>query len=119
MMTVSYTHLDVYKRQGQTLLWFAITALIAVTIGIVLGVTLKPGTAAAGSDLTPADPYAVGTWWNFLIGLVPQNFLGLGVNASLNDTGGVAASASFNVLQVIIISAAVGIAALKLSLIHI
>ncbi len=65
-------------------------------------------------DLTPADPYAVGTWWNFLIGLVPQNFLGLGVNASVGETGAVSASASFNVLQVIIISAAVGIAALKI-----
>lgn len=102
------------RLAGQTLLWFAITALIAVTIGIVLGVVLKPGTAAAGSDLTPADPYAVGTWWNFLIGLVPQNFLGLGVNASVGETGAVSASASFNVLQVIIISAAVGIAALKI-----
>ncbi len=36
------------RLAGQTLLWFAITALIAVTIGIVLGVVLKPGTAAAG-----------------------------------------------------------------------
>ncbi len=102
------------RLAGQTLLWFAITAFISVLVGITLGVTLQPGTAAAGSDLTPSDPYTVGTWWNFLTGLVPQNFLGLGVNASLNDAGGVAASASFNVLQVIVISVAVGIAALKI-----
>ena len=102
------------RLAGQTLLWFAITAFISVLVGITLGVTLKPGEAAAGADLTPADPYTVGTWWNFLTGLVPQNFLGLGVNASLNDAGGVAASASFNVLQVIVVSVAVGVAALKI-----
>lgn len=102
------------RLAGQTLLWFAITALIAVTIGIVLGVTLQPGAAASRSALTPEDPSTVGTWWNFLIGLVPQNFLGLGVSAYPGDDGSIAASASFNVLQVIIVSAAVGIAALKI-----
>ena len=103
------------RLAGQTLLWFAITALIAVTIGIVLGVTLRPGAVASQSELATGDPYTVGTWWNFLIGLVPQNFLGLGVNGSINaETGAFAGSASFNVLQIIVISAAVGIAALKI-----
>ncbi|MHA3683505.1 dicarboxylate/amino acid:cation symporter [Leucobacter sp. HY1908] len=103
------------RLAGQTLLWFAITALIAVTVGIALGLVLRPGAAASQSELTPGDPYAVGTWWNFLIGLVPQNFLGLGVGGSVNaDTGALSANASFNVLQVIVISVAVGIAALKI-----
>ncbi len=104
------------RLAGQTLLWFAITAFIAVSIGIVLGVTLRPGAAAAGAtDIAPSDPYTVGTWWNFLIGLVPQNFLGLGVNGSVDlESGSLAAGASFNVLQVIVISVAVGIAALKI-----
>ena len=102
------------RLAGQTLLWFAITALIAVAIGITLGVTLRPGAAASGSDLTPSDPYTVGTWWNFLTGLVPQNFLGLGVSGSIDvEAGTLTAGASFNVLQVIVVSAAVGIAALK------
>lgn len=102
------------RLAGQTLLWFAITALISVTIGIVLGVVLKPG-ASASQTLETGDPYAVGTWWNFLIGLVPSNFLGLSVNASFDaDAGAVAASPSFNVLQIIVISVVVGIAALKL-----
>lgn len=102
------------RLAGQTLLWFAITALISVTIGIVLGIVLRPGTAAARSNLTPSDPYAVGTWWNFLVGLVPQNFLGLGVSGGTDlETGALDASANFNVLQVIVISAAIGIAALK------
>ena len=103
------------RLAGQTLLWFAITALIAVSVGIVLGLALRPGAAASQTELQTGDPYAVGTWWNFLIGLVPQNFLGLGVGGSVNaDTGALSANASFNVLQVIVISVAVGIAALKI-----
>lgn len=103
------------RLAGQTLLWFAITALIAVAVGITLGVVLRPGDAAVGSGLETGDPRSVGTWWNFLIGLVPANFLGLTVGGSANvETGALSASASFNILQVIVISAAVGIAALKL-----
>ncbi|MGO3147164.1 MAG: dicarboxylate/amino acid:cation symporter [Leucobacter sp.] len=103
------------RLAGQTLLWFAITALISVGIGILLSVVLRPGDAASGSNLETKDPSNVGTWWNFLIGLVPANFLGLGVGGGVDpDTGALAASASFNVLQVIVVSAAVGIAALKI-----
>ena len=103
------------RLAGQTLLWFAITALIAVTIGIVLGVTLRPGAGVSDAGLEPADPSSVGTWWNFLTGLVPSNFLGLGVSGGVDlETGSLDAGASFNVLQVIVISVAVGIAALKI-----
>ena len=62
------------RLAGQTLLWFAITAFIAVSIGIVLGLVIQPGSRA-GDDLAPSAPYTVGTWWNFLLGLIPQNFL--------------------------------------------
>lgn len=103
------------RLAGQTLLWFGITALIAVTIGIILGVTIQPGNRVDHADLTEGDPYAVGTWWNFLKGLIPQNFLGLNVSGTADlDTGAVATSVSFNVLQIIVISVAAGIAALKL-----
>ena len=102
------------RLAGQTLLWFAITALIAVTIGIALGVIFRPGAAASQTELQPGDPHAVGTWWNFLTGLVPSNFLGLSVSASVDEAGAVTASPGFNVLQVIVVSAAVGIAALKI-----
>lgn len=103
------------RLAGQTLLWFAITALIAVTIGIVLGVVLRPGAAASQTELETGDPYTVGTWWNFLTGLVPSNFLGLTVGGSVDvETGVLSASPGFNVLQVIVVSAAVGIAALKI-----
>jgi Na+/H+-dicarboxylate symporter len=101
------------RLAGQTLLWFGITALIAVSIGIVLGVTIQPGARVNQSELTPSDPYTVGTWWNFLKGLIPQNFLGLTVSSSSDGTS-VTSTVGFNVLQVIVIAVAVGIAALKL-----
>lgn len=101
------------RLAGQTLLWFAITAFIAVTIGIVLGLVIQPGSRA-GEGLETGDPYTVGTWWNFLLGLIPQNFLGLGVSTQIDAaTGAATSSVNFNILQVIVVAAVVGIAALK------
>lgn len=92
-----------------TLLWFAITAFIAVIIGIVLGLVFQPGSGTGQS--TPAEYTGKsGDWWAFLTGLIPSNFLGLGV--SISKSG--AASVNFNVLQVLVIAIAVGIAALKI-----
>jgi len=92
----------------QTLLWFAITALIAVAIGIALGVIMQPG---ANADATAPDGYdgGTGSWIGFLTGLIPGNFLGL--TASTTET--LSTSLNFNVLQVLVIAIAVGIAALK------
>ncbi|MGB4135161.1 MAG: dicarboxylate/amino acid:cation symporter [Microbacterium sp.] len=101
------------RLAGQTILWFAITAFIAVSIGIALGLIIQPGNRA-GEGLQTGDPYAVGTWWNFLLGLIPQNFLGLSVSSSFNaDAQLVTSSVSFNILQVIVVAAVIGIAALK------
>jgi Na+/H+-dicarboxylate symporter len=92
------------RLAGQTLLWFMITSLIAVSIGIVLGLLTNPGRTA---DVTPAGASydgGTGSWLDFLTGLVPQNFLGL----SIGDSG-----ASFNVLQIVVVALAIGAAALK------
>lgn len=103
------------RLAGQTLLWFGITALIAVTIGIVLGVTIQPGARVDAGELAPDAPSTVGSWWSFLTGLIPQNFLGLSVSTSIDpDTGAASSSVGYNVLQIIVISVAIGIAALKL-----
>ncbi|WP_245569426.1 dicarboxylate/amino acid:cation symporter [Agrococcus lahaulensis] len=102
------------RLAGQTLLWFAITAAIAVTIGIALGVTLQPGSRVDGSGLEAEAPSRVGGWWDFLIGLVPQNFLGLTVTTRESAEGVVSSTVGFNVLQVIVVATVVGIAALKL-----
>lgn len=96
----------------RTLLWFAITALIAVVIGIALGVTLQPGLHAGVSPQLAKAPDTHGGWLDFLIGLVPANFLGLTASTKLSD-GSATTSISFNVLQLLVISLAVGAAALQ------
>jgi Na+/H+-dicarboxylate symporter len=95
-----------------TLLWFAITSLIAVLIGIGLGVLLQPG---ANTGITEEAKYTgkSGDWWAFLVGLFPKNFLGLGASSTVGDSGAVTTSVSFNVLQILVIAIAVGVAALK------
>lgn len=104
------------RLAGQTILWFAITALIAVTIGIALGLILKPGTHAGVSAALAKAPSHTGDWWAFLTGLVPSNFLGVEASTSLAGSGTAAqatTSVSFNVLQLIVVAVAIGIAALK------
>lgn len=96
----------------QTILWFAITSLISVIIGMVLGTVLRPG-AGTGQDTPPEYDGRTGDWWAFLIGIIPSNFLGLGASSQVSDTGAVSTSLSFNVLQVLVIAITVGIAALK------
>ena len=99
------------KLAWNTLLWFAITALIAVLIGIGLGVLVRPGAA---TGITENAEYAgkTGDWWAFLTGLFPKNFLGLGASTSVVD-GTATTNISFNVLQILVIAIVVGIAALK------
>lgn len=106
------------RLAGQTILWFAITAAIAVGIGITLGLVLQPGAHTSVAETAAAEPSRTGDWWAFLTGLVPSNVLGLSANTSLvpgadGAITGATTGLSFNVLQVLVISAAVGIAALK------
>ncbi len=105
------------RLAGQTLLWFAITSAIAVTIGIGLGLLFQPGR---NTSLTPdqgSAPGHTGTWLDFLQGLIPGNVLGLGASTRLQESAdaGVTASTSvsFNVLQLIVVALVIGIAAWK------
>ncbi|MDR6416155.1 dicarboxylate/amino acid:cation symporter [Pseudarthrobacter sulfonivorans] len=100
------------KLAWNTLLWFAITSLIAVLIGIGLGVLLQPG-ANTGITGEGEAPSKVGNWWAFLTGLFPKNFLGLGASSTVAEAGAVTTAVSFNVLQILVIAIAVGVAALK------
>ncbi|MGY2002352.1 dicarboxylate/amino acid:cation symporter [Blastococcus sp. SYSU DS1024] len=93
------------RLAGQTLLWFAITALIAVGIGIALGLLTEPGRNSSVDAAAQADPTRTGSWFDFLNGIVPGNILGLQASAE--------GALSFNVLQLIVIAAAIGIAVLK------
>src|SRR5699024_559122 len=95
------------------LLWFALTALIAVPIGLVLGVVIQPGNHADAASLSTSAPDSQGSWIGFLTGLVPVNFLGLEVATAADESGGLRSEVDFNILQLIIVSGAIGIAAVK------
>ncbi|MGP3968457.1 dicarboxylate/amino acid:cation symporter [Streptomyces sp. 6N223] len=88
------------RLAGRTLLWFLITSLIAVAIGIVIGLITNPG---AGTGLTPADgslPDTEGSWLDFLTGIIPTDV--------------VTPFTELNVLQIVFLGAVTGIAALRL-----
>jgi Na+/H+-dicarboxylate symporter len=96
----------------RTLLGFAVTALIAVLIGIGLGLVLQPGLHSGVAVAAAKAPGSTGGWLDFLNGLVPSNFLGL--TASTKTVHGApVTSVSFNVLQILVIALAAGAAALK------
>ena len=100
------------KLVWQTLLWFAITALIAVAIGIALGLIIQPGLNTAVAAEAARAPASSGSWLDFLKGLVPSNILGLQASTRVTDSGATT-SLNFNVLQILVVSIVVGIAALK------
>ncbi len=95
-----------------TFVWFAISALIAVSIGLVLGTVLQPGVHAGVSAAAAARPDTAGSWLDFLRGLVPVNILGLEASTSLKD-GAATTKLSFNVLQLIVAAVAIGVAAVR------
>jgi Na+/H+-dicarboxylate symporter len=86
--------------------------LIAVTLGIGLGLLLQPGKHTSVTEDAAAAPGAVGDWWAFLTGLIPTNILGLQASTSVED-GSATTNLSFNILQLIVVAVALGIAALK------
>lgn len=96
----------------RTIGWFAVTALIAVTIGIALGLLVQPGVHAGIAPSSGARPSSTGSWLDFLKGLVPANVLGLSAS-STSENGKVSTALSFNVLQIIVISLVIGTAAVR------
>ena len=103
------------RLASQTLLWFMITSLIAVVIGILIGVVTDPGLHSSVSRETAASAGTQGGWLDFLQGIVPLNVLGLGADSSTETADGVVSvttDLSFNVLQILVLAVAIGIAAL-------
>ncbi|GAA4118297.1 dicarboxylate/amino acid:cation symporter [Nocardioides fonticola] len=100
---------DAMRLALQTLLWFAVTAAISVSIGLGLGLLTDPGLHTSVSRDAAATPSASGSWTDFLTGLVPSNFLGL--TGSSDGAGGV--SLDFNVLQIVVVALLIGAAVLK------
>jgi Na+/H+-dicarboxylate symporter len=97
---------------GTTLLWFALTGLIAVAIGTALGLILQPGAGAPVDIASAAPPRTTGSWLDFLKGLIPANWLGLSASTKLAD-GSASTTLSFNILQIVILSGLTGFAALR------
>ncbi|MFC1419989.1 dicarboxylate/amino acid:cation symporter [Streptacidiphilus cavernicola] len=89
------------RLAARTLLWFAITSLIAVTIGLLIGVLTNPGH---GTGLTPHDGSKLtdvtASWTDFLTGLIPTNIVDSFVQ--------------MNVLQIVFLGIVFGIALLKI-----
>ncbi|WP_030351346.1 dicarboxylate/amino acid:cation symporter [Streptomyces scopuliridis] len=88
------------RLASRTLLWFMITSLIAVAIGLAIGLLTNPGS---GTGLTPKDgkaPEGSGSWIDFLTGIVPTDVI--------------TPFTELNVLQIVFMAAVAGIAALKL-----
>ena len=84
------------RLAGQTLLWFGITALASVTIGIVLSLVTRPGAHTTVSRDAAAAPDSSGSWLDFLTGIVPTNFLG--ISAKAGEAGEI--TMGFNALQI-------------------
>lgn len=100
------------KLAAQTLLWFAITAVIAVAIGTAIGLVTNPGRHADVGTSGAKAPSGGGNWLDFLDQIVPSNILGLG--ASTESKGGdLETTLNFNVLSVVVIGIALGAAIIK------
>ncbi len=82
----------------KTLLWFGITALISVSIGIGLGLLTNPGKGVTLDLGGAAPPKNTGSWTDFLTGIVPTNPVGAFVEG--------------NVLQIVFLAVVIGAAAL-------
>ncbi|WP_256646606.1 dicarboxylate/amino acid:cation symporter [Thermomonas paludicola] len=103
---------------GRTFLWFALTAVLAVGVGLLFGWVIKPGTGVGvlkvAADYTPKDvPGAL----DMLLNLVPSNpFQALGGAAisKLADGTKVLVPRSGTVLQVIFFAGLVGFSMVKL-----
>jgi Na+/H+-dicarboxylate symporter len=97
---------------GGTFIWFGLSALIAVSIGLMLGTVLQPGAHAGISAAAAVRPDTAGSWLDFLRGLVPANILGLEASTRLAD-GAAKTGLSFNILQLIVVAIAIGVAAVR------
>ena len=103
---------------GRTFLWFAITAVLAVGVGLAFGLILKPGIGVGvlqvASDYTPKSVPGV---LDMLLNLVPSNpFQALSGAASAKTADGmtVLVPRLGTVLQVIFFAGVVGFAMVKL-----
>lgn len=97
----------------KTLLWFMITAAIAVAIGLALGLAIEPGRHAELATAAAHAPTTIGGWTDFLKGIVPANIFGINATTTIGTDGVATTNIGFNVLQILVLAAAIGIAAVR------
>ncbi|WHT20322.1 dicarboxylate/amino acid:cation symporter [Crossiella sp. CA-258035] len=90
----------VARLAGKTLLWFGITSLIAVLVGIAVGLITNPGQGVTLPVDQSYKPKSQGGWLDFLKGLLPTN--------------PVLAFTEGRVLQIVFLAVVIGIAAYKI-----
>ena len=83
----------------KTLGWFLATSLVAVAVGLTIGLVTNPGTGVDLSTEGAETPERVGGWTDFLTGIIPSN-----VAESFLEV---------NVLQIVFLAIVFGIAAVK------
>lgn len=103
---------------GRTFLWFAITAVLAVCVGLAVGTVLQPGTGVTSLQVDPNFvPRQVPSPVQVLLDVVPANpFHALtGIGTTKNAAGEtVLAAGKGSILPVIFFAALVGFAMVKL-----
>ncbi|MGW7520393.1 dicarboxylate/amino acid:cation symporter [Streptomyces sp. NPDC054796] len=103
-ITISITNLrnvhNAARLATRTLLWFMATSLIAVAIGLVIGLLTNPGSGTGISAKDAAKPEEAGSWLDFLTGIIPTDII--------------TPFTELKVLQIVFMAVVVGIAALKL-----
>ena len=105
---------------GRTFLWFAVTAVLAVAVGLAFGLVLKPGTGIDVASLQVAEGYRQRDLpgpLDVLLNIVPENpframaALGAGKTA---DGQNIIVPSNFTILQVIFFAGLIGFALVKL-----
>ncbi|PRX62636.1 Na+/H+-dicarboxylate symporter [Nonomuraea fuscirosea] len=86
------------RLAGKTLFWFLATGLVAVVVGIALGLVINPGQGVTLDTGAAKAPEHAGTWLDFVTGVLPTNI--------------VTAFTEMNVLQIVFLGAVLGAAAL-------
>ena len=105
---------------GRTFLWFAITAVLAVCVGLAFGWILQPGAGVDVANMQVADNYRPKenlSVFSVLMNIVPENpFRALAAigNAKTADGQNVIVPSNFTILQVIFFAGLVGFALVKL-----
>ncbi len=66
---------DVKRLGGQVLKYTVLTTLIAATVALALYLTLNPANNLLVASSSAAPPEATGSYWSYLIGVIPSSFV--------------------------------------------